>query len=404
MRYLRFDPADCGFPQPRVPVLPGFSRHSIQLKPSGPLSLHSSGANTRHFTRGRYALTQAYRLSGVGPQGALIAPAYHCRTMLDPAIRLGANVALYAVNPDLSPNMDSLAASVNATFPPAKALLIPHYFGFAQNLAPLAAFCAQHGLALIEDCSHAFVGPNEDTRQEKGAIGTTGRFCVSSPYKFFLSQDGGLLWTCEAAIPQDFKTAQAGLRREIKGLAPILQKKFSRVPLPDINGLKDEVRALASAPIKMGHDIKEQSDNTSTQYVLAEEKMQSLTSSRWIFRHTDCTSLVSRRRQNYLVWLDGIAKLPFCRALYPKLSADCVPYMFPLQLDHPEIHFYALKRLGVPIWRWDDMAVSGCPVATDFRLRLIHLPCHQALSSEQMAWMIAAVTQVMLQNPDGRGS
>ena len=401
MKYLRFDPTDCGFPKPRVPILAGLTRYSIQLNVSGRIGSSKPDADIRHFTRGRYALTQAYAQSGVGPQGALLAPAYHCRTMLDAAIRLGANVALYAVNPDLSPDMDSLTACVNATQPPVKALLVPHYFGFSQNLAPLVEFCAQHGLTLIEDCSHAFVGPVEDPHREKGTMGSTGRFCVSSPYKFFPSQDGGLLWANEAAGIKDFAQPQAGFRREIKGLIDTLQKTIASVSLPDLHGLKGEVNALASAPVKKGLDIEEQTENPSAHYMLAEEKMQSLASSRWIFRHTDTATLVSQRRENYQAWLAGIAKLPFCRALFPQIPDGCVPYMFPLQLDRPEIHFYALKRLGVPIWRWDDMAASGCKVASEFRLKLLHLPCHQGLSSRQMAWMIAAVTQVILQMPVG---
>ena len=94
-----------------------------------------------------------------------------------------------------------------------------------------------------------------------------------------------------------------------------------------------------------------------------------------------------------------MADLPHCQALVPKLPADCVPYMFPLRIDHPEVHFFALKQLGVPVWRWDDMAVSDCPVAANYRLQLLHLPCHQELSEQQMSWMTTAVNKVMLQCP-----
>jgi hypothetical protein len=69
--------------------------------------------------------------------------------------------------------------------------------------------------------------------------------------------------------------------------------------------------------------------------------------------------------------------------------------MLPLLIDHPETHFFELKHLGVPIWRWDDMAVSDCAVATHYRLHLLHLPCHQELTAEQMAWMTRTVASVM---------
>ena len=37
------------------------------------------------------------------------------------------------------------------------------------------------------------------------------------------------------------------------------------------------------------------------------------------------------------------------------------------------------------------MAVSGCPVAQDYRLRLVHLPCHQSLTDADMAAMTRLV-------------
>jgi hypothetical protein len=69
--------------------------------------------------------------------------------------------------------------------------------------------------------------------------------------------------------------------------------------------------------------------------------------------------------------------------------------MFPLFIDHPDLHFYALKRLGVPIWRWDEMAVSTCKTANAYRLNLLHLPCHQELNAAQMNWMTCTVSAVL---------
>ena len=102
--------------------------------------------------------------------------------------------------------------------------------------------------------------------------------------------------------------------------------------------------------------------------------------------YTNTQRLAERRRAHYEQWVKAVAGLPHCRPLFAELPAHCVPYMFPLVIDYPEPHFFVLKHLGVPIWRWDDMAVSGCAVAAQYRL---HLPCHQERTAEQMAWMTA---------------
>ncbi len=41
------------------------------------------------------------------------------------------------------------------------------------------------------------------------------------------------------------------------------------------------------------------------------------------------------------------------------------------------------------------MADSGCPIAREYRLHLLHLPCHQALTEDQMTWMTTAVARTL---------
>ena len=88
MKIARFDPAPCGFPKPRIPPLP----HRIQLRPCGcwqaVFSQRKRKGQFRSFSRGRYALAEAYRLAGLKRDTTLLAPAYHCLMMLDPAINM----------------------------------------------------------------------------------------------------------------------------------------------------------------------------------------------------------------------------------------------------------------------------------------------------------------------------
>ena len=396
MRFQRFDPSRCDFPEPRVPVLPAFGWQSFEWGRHELFSPLNLDTEIRWYTRGRYALRDAYAQAGVGEHSSLLAPAYHCRTMLDPAFRLGAEIGLYSLKSDLTPNMETLGKSLASCKKPVKALLATHYFGFPQALEALAVFCAEHGIALIEDCSHAmFPGP--------GAIpiGTTGDYGITSPYKFFPCEDGGALWSNNGATLPNFPQRSRSLIRELKGALHSVQRAQVLSHLLDIKTLDAEVDALKEHHLPTGSDIRESAPQLSNHYDKTEEPLENLAWSRWIMRHTKVASLISRRRDNYRKWLETVASLPNCRALYTSLSSDWVPYMFPLFLDQPEVHFYALKRLGVPVWRWDDMAVSECSVASSYRLHLVHLPCHQELTTDQMTWMTSAVSTVMRQLPGG---
>ena len=106
--------------------------------------------------------------------------------------------------------------------------------------------------------------------------------------------------------------------------------------------------------------------------------------------------IVKSRRANYQRWLEGIKNVHGCHALFPQLHKNVVPYVFPLVIDSNAIEvFHNLKLNGVPLWRWEDLAETGCATVDKYRLSLLQLPCHQDLSESQMDWMIDTVTKVM---------
>lgn len=396
LAFHRFDTSCCGFPSPRVPVLPPLDWSWLTSQRSAAPSAVRSAV--RSYSRGRYALTEAYRLCGVGAHGALLAPAYHCRTMIDPALALSAEVAFYPMSPHLAPDMQGLHAALSACRQPVKALLATHYFGFPTQLDVLSAFCQAQDIALIEDCSHALVlGSDAAT-----PMGHTGRYGIASFYKFFPTMDGGLLWANDGAtLPQP--TIAPGWWAELKAIRNAMLPPHYAKPL-DVEHLDSQIDAAMRDSGNVPREWTEPDAGVSTHYSSAAQNVASLAASRWILGRTDMQRLAERRRAHYRQWLTAVDGLPGCKALYADLPIDSVPYMFPLLIDHLDPHFLAMKRLGVPIWRWDEMAVSNCPVSARYRTRLLHLPCHQALTADQLAWMTGAVRGVMRHPRRGRAA
>ena len=382
---LIFDPSACGFPKPRVPLLPtGLA--SLTLKPPLPWA---PASHFCHFTRGRYALREAYRLAGIGPGSTLLAPAYHCRTMLDPAMALGGEVRLYPLHPDLSPDLDTLTALVSQSPTPIKALLATHFFGMPQQFGPLAAWCKERGIVLIEDCSHVMFCEHHCPP----GIGDFGEFVVSSPYKFLPSPDGGLLFARDADLLKDILPRAPSWLDELRGIhfawSKAAEQRHNRGTLDSLH-LAAELAAINARPLTSAIDRHELA-GMSADYRPDHEVYSALRYSRWIYRHPDIAFVAHRRRDNYRRWVAATMNLPYCRPLIPELPEGCIPYMFPLHIARPDPHFYWLKQLGVPIWRWDSIVASNCPTASDYRLHLLHLPCHQSLDDHEMDWMIAAV-------------
>ncbi len=225
-----------------------------------------------------------------------------------------------------------MLACLRACVHPPAALVLTHYFGFAQPLDAIVAFCQSHGIVLIEDCSHCLFMPGSATR-----VGLTGRYCVSSPYKFFPIQDGGVLWANHSAELPSQNCEPPGLALEIKAIARSLQQALGASKNPITEQLNQSVKSEPVDPA--GADLRNSTEQTSKQYVVAAEKSRCLAVSRWAMCHTDTHRIKVRRRSNYRHWVAAVAGLPNCRALLPDLPDESVPYMFPLEIRHPNIHF-----------------------------------------------------------------
>lgn len=391
MQFHLFDPTPCAFPKSRVPVLPVLGWDSLRNSKSSD-QISPTWKSCRYYSRGRYALRDAYALAGVGNEGALLAPAYHCRTMLDPAIRLGAKIYLYRVCGDLTPDIGSIRTLLVSREFPVKALLASHYFGFPQKLGEIASLCREFDISLIEDCAHAlFSGWNSNE------IGCYGRYVVSSPYKFLPCSDGGLLAINDRKMEWSGRYSVTSIRSEFKAILDSARQLFgaSNEAGLEIDNLDKEIDTLMLHGFVRANESRQDCLRPSVHYVLEAEEFTGNRWSRWIARNTNLNRVVERRRKNYQYWLDVVRSLPNCHPLFPELPEDCVPYMFPLYIEFPGFHFYLLKNLGFPLWRWDEMAISECDVATDYRLKLIHLPCHQELSEAEMDWMMAALSKVL---------
>ncbi|MGS0754212.1 DegT/DnrJ/EryC1/StrS family aminotransferase [Roseateles sp. GG27B] len=254
LTYSFFDPSPCEFPSPKVQLLPSLARAvtNDEDRTAG-FELVGRGRDKRLYTRGRYALFEAYRLCGVGPQAGLLAPAYHCRTMLDPAISLNAIVTLYPLRADLAPDLAALETQLIAMPQRPRAMLLTHYFGFPQDAESVKAFCDRHDLALIEDCSHALFNPREQPR-----LGQFGKYTIASPYKLLPCEEGGLLIAAKSAALTVANPKRASLLTDAKTISNAIGRirlnRKQQVNTTDIDNLPTTLARILLKPIAAGFE------------------------------------------------------------------------------------------------------------------------------------------------------
>jgi dTDP-4-amino-4,6-dideoxygalactose transaminase len=131
---------------------------------------------------GSVALELALRALGVGPGHEVVIPSYVCDALHHAVTRAGATPVLA----DSDPLTRSLsAADTRARLTPrTRAVIVPHAFGLAAELAPFLAL----GVPVIEDCAQT-LGAHLDGRP----VGSLGTLAVCSFYatKLLTTGEGG---------------------------------------------------------------------------------------------------------------------------------------------------------------------------------------------------------------------
>ncbi|HBI70920.1 MAG TPA: hypothetical protein DDZ22_18500, partial [Massilia sp.] len=141
--------------RPLIPLAPVLSASSFRRAANAPARTVLDAGSYRLVTSGRVAIALALRELGIKTGDTVLVPAYHSPSMIPPVLWREATPVFYRVGPDARVDLDDLAARIDAG---TRAVMVTHYFGFPQDMAPIRALCDARGIALVEDCAHAFIG------------------------------------------------------------------------------------------------------------------------------------------------------------------------------------------------------------------------------------------------------
>ena len=391
---------------PAVPVLAPDAFGAAQA----PLPALDDAPAVQQVSSGRIAIGMALRALGVGPGDRVLLPAYHSLSMVPPVHWRGAEAVFYRVHPDTTVDLDDVARKIG---PGVKAIVATHFFGFPQALAGLRALCDAHRIGLVEDCAHCFFGEADGV-----AVGSSGDYAIGSSMKFFPIFEGGCLVSHRHALPG--KLHSAGLGFEAKAALTALEISFAEGRLPwlraalapplrlrtavwnrvkaravDARGAGAPASTPAAAPA-----LAPSSSDSSFAFDPHWVDKRSSRFSRAVLRGAARARIVERRRRNYRELESALAGVPGWRALYPILPDGACPWVFPLLADQPERLFARLAAHGVPMVRfgsalWPGVDASVCANSVELGRRLFGLPCHQALTGDERAWLHATVRRAL---------
>lgn len=338
---------------------------------------------------GRSAIVLALRAIGIGPGDRVLVPNYYCPTMIAPVEYVGAQPVFYPVTQAREPDLDWLASM---KFEGRSAMLAAHFFGLPIPLSAVRSFCDTRGMALIEDCAHAFFGEAAGV-----PVGISGDFAIASLPKFFPVLEGGLL-VCRVTTAPLKRLARPGAMAEIKALWNITEAAAAYRKIPLLSAAVARIsraRSAATEVLQAGEQVPVVSERPSPEAVRAEALADPLLAparlrsvERWIIEHCNRQRLVENRRRNYARLAAQLSAAAGCRVLFPRIHGGAVPYALPLHVDDAERVYPHLRAAGLPVYRWDRYWPGAQEVedgaGLDWGRHVIQISCHQDLTLEHV--------------------
>lgn len=382
-------------PIPRLPVF-GWQALAGPRDADTPCMLDLPGLH--YTTSGRASILLALEALGVGKGDTVLLPSYHCPTMVAPAAGRGALPRFYPIDAHGTPRLDWLTQQ---NMDGVRALVVAHFFGLPQPMAALRAWCEARSIALIEDCAHAMFGRSGDR-----PIGAWGDIAIGSLTKFLPVPEGGCMVLNNGALSPVLQACRSGV--QLRAAIDVLQVGAEQGQLTGLNtlisGSLHAMRRMRRAGVPAPPSVTEDPAQTN-RLTEADQRIDSGLAHRqlsracsWLGRTLPRQRIVDRRRQHYAEIAQRLTGHVGLRPLLPDLPVDCAPYVFPLWVNGPDPGYAELRRLRMPVFRWNRLwpgvGVMPGDHGLDWSHHVLQLGCHQDLSRHDLDDLIRTLLRL----------
>ncbi len=342
-----------------------FSCKNISKKSKNyPTFIIKNGGENRviYLSTGRSCIREILRSLDVANRRAII-PGFTCESVVKPFCDAGFTVQPYAVNGDLSIDLQKLEELV-AEFDPS-IVLFHRLFGF-DTCKGIETIINRPGIVTIEDQTQfMFSEPSYGwSNYQIGSIRKWGSF-----------PDGAYLKSRELVINQPLEEDVEFVKME----ADAMDMKQSY--LDKISTSTDYLRMFASA----------------RQYVDDQKKTYSISSiSNYNLQEMDEDELIKRRRTNARILVEGLQGYSWFTCVFDSVPRGITPFMIPIRVHHGrkdfQVYLTAQRIFATVIW--------GCPEELIFQIgktdRMIYdqilcIPCDQRYDETDMRRIVRAI-------------
>ncbi|MEB3298693.1 MAG: DegT/DnrJ/EryC1/StrS family aminotransferase [Candidatus Sericytochromatia bacterium] len=280
----------------------------------------------------------------LAPPGAILVPAYGCRSIIQPYLQACRGIRFYPVGKDLVPDREALMTLKRG----AGSLHVVHYFGF-----PAPDWLYGLGLPVIEDAVQGLLDPR---------LWSRGRWALGSFRKFGPTSAGGFLLD-RVDIPP-LPAAPDEVLRRWERLGQWRRDKHRAAESGDVAGWLDAMARLAA-------DESAMDDSPIRPVALSGEPLARLQD----FKVQD---MRAGRRAGWRAYQDALADQPDIVQVLPELPPGVVPYGFPILTEaRDELKAHLLQQGIQSTVHWDvpeEVPAASFPDSYWLASRILTLP------------------------------
>jgi perosamine synthetase len=377
----------------KTPSIDVFPRHTLKdlWAPCGGMKLILASYD-RLCLFGRDAIYWGLKCLDPKPGNCVWVPSFHCGVEVQAALDAGFHAEFYKIRPDLSIDEEDLENKLAKR--PGPVILI-HYFGFAQlKIKDIANLCDHHGVALIEDCSHALFSTLAGQ-----SLGQFGHIASYSLYKTLGLCDGGALLINQARwqnFKDQFSMSPPPGRPSFHGYLIQLRALFKKMLGPEVSRKYQGIRRPDQNPsLDSSLDIEPSSARPQIIRPHDYRRGMSMLSQR-LASTMNPTSIIQKRRKNWQYLEAQFSQFQGFHKVFKNLEEGVCPLYLPLwvsrrdmlysKLSQQNIETFVFGRFGHP-----QMNRALFPETDVMRNQILCLPIHQYLRESELAHIVAVL-------------
>lgn len=361
---------------------------------------------------GSAALFKATQSLGLSSADVVLLPAYCCGAEIGPFEQLSCELLFYDIDQQLNVDTQQIAQLITHRSD-IKAVLITHYFGFAQlDILRIKQLCFDANIALIEDCAHSLYSSHNNK-----PLGSYGTHAIFSPRKSLPLTEGGLFTTNNPASSNSAVSVPTK-----PDLLPWLQRALYSIQQfyrsDKTHSVNNVLRVLNigfwGAPAVVVKVLKRMGLFKNAIWLTADAEGDAATpiynvgmsqSMQTLLHRVRAQDVVRQRRDNYQCWLNELSNNhhnTHAEPLFKQLPDECCPLYFPLLVNNPAEMVEALKLADIESFNWwqhmhNAIDWEQFPVAKKMKQSIVALPVHQKLDRTQIRRMADRVNAVLEQ-------